>query len=485
MQAGMAAIVGVGRAHLAAAVVLLPAVAPSCSVASPPASEGSSIGPPVVRPAPRRMYKSGRPVGPDFDTAQAVVAPGPYPPNTYTWMTFGPFDLSSATAAGASFELWIDTEEPFDEFSYGLSHNDVVYDVFSVSGSSGDAWLSCPGEHLDTMRFDEYLGDDSVYWGFFFESDSVESLEGAYIDDFRLWQEISDCTVVIKVDGFEGPWPGEWALGGGSSAVTWGLTDYRSCTGTGSAYCVGGPSAPIAGSPPMLDWDAGTPEGVAPPVAAPGTAFRFAVEYRDIDGDPADHVTLSIQELVGAPYQAGSWLPVTETGLREESGDPLVGQCFAADVPLPRGIYRYRFRASSQDQPASGTPRQWRRGPAIDGPPTLFWVGKPGYENDGVHPDVSGQPGWFWFRVCCVDAESDIPHYRKLIIQRRGLGGRFEPYCRKDIGEGWRSLTRGRIYTRSVWLPTGSYRYWFVFRDKDGKADGRPARATQGPNVGP
>lgn len=433
--------------------------------------------------APRRMGGPG-PMALLADSlpggALTVAPPGPYPANCASWLTIGPFDLSDATAASVTFHAWLDTEQPFDEFMYGLSRDDRVYEVEAISGWGAGGWQKCPGGILIRYDMSDFLGDTSVWWGLIFESDNMVEAEGVYVDDVILKKTTPQGTVKLITEGFEGAWPGSWSIGGACSGSAWGTTSHRAHSGALSAYCVGGPTPTIRGSRPVLAWDANSPTGIKPMRKAPGAVRTFKVLYADADGDPPDFVKCVIQRLTGRE----TWGTYDSFDLQPKSGDYRTGCVHQRTRAVGRGIFRYRFRASDDEGMASGEPTKWRLGPKVIAPPTLFWSGLTGRVRDGVNPDSRKQAGEFRFGVAYADSEGDPPKVATLRIQRKHASGVWKSHANYDCAAASGSLKTGRVYHCVVDLPEGDYRYRFVFTDNDGLADGKPAEFKRGPKVG-
>jgi len=91
-------------------------------------------------------------------------------------MVYGPFDLSDATDARVTFRYWLDVEAGYDSLFYGASGDNADYNGYSMAGYDR-TWYSA------TFSLNDYLGDDSVWFTFVFQSDYMVQYEGAYVDD--------------------------------------------------------------------------------------------------------------------------------------------------------------------------------------------------------------------------------------------------------------------------------------------------------------
>jgi len=97
-------------------------------------------------------------------------------------MTYGPFSLGGATAAGVNFWFDLTSEPNYDWFYAGASGDGVnwIYDGFS-----GDGW----GGWRNDYPFDltPWLGDSSVWFRFRFTSDGSVTYPGVFVDDVEIW----------------------------------------------------------------------------------------------------------------------------------------------------------------------------------------------------------------------------------------------------------------------------------------------------------
>ncbi len=124
------------------------------------------------------------------DGRDPVVGDDDYFNYMSTRMVYGPFDLSDALTADASFWLWREIEEDYDYIAFEVSH-DGVADFEELARWSGVAkqW-----EWKD-VSFNHYVGDDSVWvvWRFF--SDLSITYDGPWVDNITLWKRfVGDVT---------------------------------------------------------------------------------------------------------------------------------------------------------------------------------------------------------------------------------------------------------------------------------------------------
>ncbi len=114
-----------------------------------------------------------------------------YPNNMYTWMIYGPFDLSDANNAGTEFVMWHDTEVSYDWVFFGFSS-----DGNNFSGWFFDGYVDCT---VWNAYYGSMLGDPSVWVAWVFYSDSSTRDRGAWVDDIVIWKEVI-CDVTVKID---------------------------------------------------------------------------------------------------------------------------------------------------------------------------------------------------------------------------------------------------------------------------------------------
>jgi hypothetical protein len=124
-------------------------------------------------------------------------------------------------------------------------------------------------------------------------------------------------------------------------------------------------------------------------------------------------------------------------------------------------------------------------GPPPPVPPTLSWSGEPGFESDGVDPDV-GTPGQtlFRYRVKLTDPDGDEPDYVRVIISKDGV--RYLNRKMRPV-RGAGPTSSGRVYKFSLRdpLPPGTYEYRFRASDDDGSATGPPTDWQSAPSTLP
>jgi len=101
------------------------------------------------------------------------------------WMIYGPFDLSDALDAELLFYYWNESETGADLFKYYASSNGTSFYGYGVSGSTG-GWNYVNFDLTNVYSIGNLCGDSSVWIAFKFDSDSINSYKGAFVDDIIL-----------------------------------------------------------------------------------------------------------------------------------------------------------------------------------------------------------------------------------------------------------------------------------------------------------
>lgn len=115
-------------------------------------------------------------------------APGPgqaVPDNMESWMIAGPFNLSSVTSGDISFDLYLDTEEGFDNMFVGASTDSTNFTLFGSSAdTNGFERFSVDLENWGSLG--DLTGRPQVWFAFIYVTDSSFTFEGAYVDQIAL-----------------------------------------------------------------------------------------------------------------------------------------------------------------------------------------------------------------------------------------------------------------------------------------------------------
>ena len=117
--------------------------------------------------------------------ADGVPGGNNYPNDMDSWMIYGPFDLSDATAATLDFALWMETELDFDYVKWLASTDGSSFSGYQWSGSSA-GWTP--------IQFDlsvvGALSEPEVWIAFLFQSDESVNDAGVYIDDVVIAKDV-------------------------------------------------------------------------------------------------------------------------------------------------------------------------------------------------------------------------------------------------------------------------------------------------------
>ncbi|MBC8249470.1 MAG: protease inhibitor I42 family protein, partial [Anaerolineales bacterium] len=114
-----------------------------------------------------------------------------YPNNAYSWMKYGPFDLSSASDAELLFWRWNLSEScdyPYvcEYLFWGASVNGSNFYGVRTSGNSG-GWTYVNFDLTNVFELGDLRGQPQVWIAFVFSSDyTITYAEGAYVDDIVL-----------------------------------------------------------------------------------------------------------------------------------------------------------------------------------------------------------------------------------------------------------------------------------------------------------
>jgi hypothetical protein len=231
---------------------------------------------------------------------------------------------------------------------------------------------------------------------------------------------------------------------------------------------------------PTLSWagTAGyTTDGVNPDSGNSLTTFEFRVQYTDLDNDAPQFVQLFIQR--DGLWMGGSPFAMQSTG--DTSYDD--GADFTYSLRLAaNSTYKYFFWAGNAGGDASGPPTVLKSGPVVsDQPPTLSWVGVPGYVSDGVEPGLAqpnSTPIIYQVRYTGV-----VPaQYVRVHILRDGAEVDSSP---QDMATVDTTPFDGAVYTLQRTLPRSrGYSYYFEAFNGQNAATGPPTTAAPGPIVG-
>jgi len=121
-------------------------------------------------------------------------------------------------------------------------------------------------------------------------------------------------------------------------------------------------------------------------------------------------------------------------------------------------------------------------GQVVSASPRLTFLGRPGFESDGVSPDTGAANSVFTFRVKLTDYDGDEPDFVRLVLLKDR-----QQWAAIDMTGSTDPIAAGRAYRCKKRLPAGQWSYRFEAQDADGAATGDPTQAHVGPimNVPP
>ena len=105
-----------------------------------------------------------------------------YPDNLYSWLVYGPFDLSDAAAAEVLFQRWQRTESGFDFFKWKASVDDDHYYGWESSGYT-QGWDGVTFDLCDPAGAGDFCGQPRVWVAFILQSDESLGDLGVFLDD--------------------------------------------------------------------------------------------------------------------------------------------------------------------------------------------------------------------------------------------------------------------------------------------------------------
>jgi len=116
----------------------------------------------------------------------ALACGGNYPDSAASWMVYGPFSLSGATAGDLEFKLWLKSESSYDEVCRFASINGTDFYGACTSGNS-NGWIDRVLDLASVYTLGNLMGQPNVWVALVFSSDgSVSYPEGGHVDDIVL-----------------------------------------------------------------------------------------------------------------------------------------------------------------------------------------------------------------------------------------------------------------------------------------------------------
>lgn len=108
-----------------------------------------------------------------------------YRNNMQSWLIYGPFDLSDASAAEVTFDYWLKTERDYDFLQWLASTDGEHFYGYQISGDS-DGWTSRTFDLSAIDGLGDLRGEDEVWFAFIFDSDTSNNDVGAFVDNVEI-----------------------------------------------------------------------------------------------------------------------------------------------------------------------------------------------------------------------------------------------------------------------------------------------------------
>jgi len=115
----------------------------------------------------------------------ATACTDDYPNNLESWLIYGPFDLSDATAASADFQYWLRSELDYDFFEWLASNDGVHFYGMRHSGNS-DGWVQNSLDFSAVPGLGDLRGQKNVWFALVFDSDDSVTDQGVFVHDVLL-----------------------------------------------------------------------------------------------------------------------------------------------------------------------------------------------------------------------------------------------------------------------------------------------------------
>jgi hypothetical protein len=128
-----------------------------------------------------------------------------YPSDCYSWMVYGPFDLSDASDAEVNFFYWNHSELNDDYLFYGAATDGIQFWGTKMSGNS-NGWQYRSFDLTDVPTLGDLTGQSQVWVAFIFRSDSDTNVfQGAFLDDIALRKAVSAAGASASLTGEGAP----------------------------------------------------------------------------------------------------------------------------------------------------------------------------------------------------------------------------------------------------------------------------------------
>ena len=108
-----------------------------------------------------------------------------YPNDLHSWLIYGPFDLSDATAAEVRFRRWQRTENDYDFYRWKASVDDAQNFGLRSSRDTSD-WVPVTFDLTDVYTLGNLSGEPRVWFAFVMQSDESTTDQGVFVDDVEI-----------------------------------------------------------------------------------------------------------------------------------------------------------------------------------------------------------------------------------------------------------------------------------------------------------
>lgn len=131
--------------------------------------------------------------------ANAPAPGGNYPNNMDSWMIYGPFSLSDASAGALTFFTWLRSESNYDYLKYMVSLDGASFYGWQTSGDTG-GWQSRSLDFTNVPTLGNITGQPQVWIALVFTSDGSVTFEGAYVDEVLIQKTTVSGSADIRID---------------------------------------------------------------------------------------------------------------------------------------------------------------------------------------------------------------------------------------------------------------------------------------------
>jgi hypothetical protein len=236
-------------------------------------------------------------------------AGGAYPNSCWSWMVYGPFDLSAVATAELQFFFWNVSELGKDTLSWGASANGTSFDIAATVSGDSLGWQPV------TYDLSAYTGDASVWVAFIFQSNSSGAFQGPFVDDIVL--RTSDPNLIFG-DDFESGETTSW------SAVVGEPPEPTECDPVANTGCLAGDKCTlvITSFEPYTAYVGCTDDGTVP---IDGACTRDGMGVDDCQGGSVCWDGICTEVCTISPDSCRLGFACSSTG--DPFNDPSIGIC--------------------------------------------------------------------------------------------------------------------------------------------------------------